>query len=613
MHPKDPKSRPDLDEFDLSPEELKARRGGLHEGSTKPSPRPQREAAALDEFDLPLPGKGPPPTPARLPPKRGHIRHPPGSVPDPGADLGPSPKRKPARGARARADDHRTYAEKGAGPDVSRLFHRLLALNFLIAFWSLGSQIDVLIGPRGLLPVAEFVEVVRLRPDTGFAQFPTFFLWGPNEAWIGGGITLGLVLSGLALVGLFPRFMLLLLVPLYLGYATACRSFLAFQWDSMLIEAGFLAIFLPRDIRSPVMLLGFRLLLFKLYFESGLAKWQSHLGDWQDGSAMVLYYETAPLPTPLAWFAHQLPAAWHHIESYAALALELIVPFFIFGPRGLRRVAFVALTGFQVLNFATANYGFFITLTLALHVFLLDDADLRAAGASIRTLLRLPGKLRIARADWRPPLLRNLGAWGALLVILGWGALSATMASDRFLEGRPAQSSAPLFADLAEATTPFRVANNYHLFGHITRTRVEPEFQTLHAGEWRSQHLKYKPGKPDGAAPWVAPHQPRVDFRLWFYGLSFEHGTPEYVQTLLRRLCRDPHAVQSLFRRPLPEDPDAVRIRFLQYRYTDGATKRETGARWTTEEVAASAPMACSAAVGLGAAARERSDGGEEP
>ena len=611
MEPMDPKSPPDLDEFDLSPEELKARRGGgLHEGTTKQSPRPQREAAALDEFDVPLPGKTPP-TPAKLPPRRGHVRTPAGRAPDPAAD--PPSRAKPGRAARARADGHRTYAETGAGPDVSRLFHRLLALNFLLAFWSLGRQVEVLIGPRGLLPVAEFVDVVRMRPDTGFAQFPTFFLWGPDEAWIAGGITLGIALSVAALIGAFPRILLVALVPLYLGYAVACRSFLAFQWDSMLIEAGFLAIFLPRDVRSPVMLLGFRLLLFKLYFESGLAKWQSHLGDWQDGSAMVLYYQTAPLPTPMAWFAHHMPAAWHHIESYGALALELVVPFFVFGPRGLRRVAFVALTGFQILNFATANYGFFITLSLALHVFLLDDADLRAAGASVRSLFGMHGKLGVARADWRSPGVRTLGAWGALLVVLSWGALSATMASDRFLEGSRARSSTPLLADLAEAASPFRIANNYHLFGHITTTRVEPEFQTQKGGEWRTHHLRYKPGDPSRTGPWVAPHQPRVDFRLWFYGLSFEHGTPEYVQTLLRRICHDPAAVQSLFARPLPADADAVRIRFLDYRYTDGPTKRATGDRWATEEVATSAPMACSDAVGLGAAAREVDERGGEP
>ena len=604
MDPKDPKSPPDLDEFDLSPEELKARRAAFKEGPTQPSPRPQRQAAALDEFDAPF--RGTPSTPVQLPPKSGHIRIPAGTI-DPGAD--PS-TRKPTTtlGARARADDHRTHAAKGAGPSVFRLFHRLLALNFLFAFWSLRTQIDVLIGPRGLMPMREFIDVVRMRPDAGFAQFPTFFLWGTQEAWISGGLTLGIGLSIAAMLGVLPRILLAVLVPLYLGYATVCHPFLSFQWDSLLIEAGFLAILLPRDIRSPVLLLGFRLLLFKLYFESGLAKWQSHLADWQDGSAMLLYYQTAPLPTPLAWFAHHLPAAWHHLEAYGALALELIVPFFILGPRGLRRVAFLALTGFQLVNFATANYGFFITLSLALHVFLLDDADLRAAGALVRSLFRLPGKLRVARADWRPSGWRTLGSWAAFAVVLAWAALSTVQGVDRFVEGRRSESAVPGMSELTAQLAPFRVVNNYHLFGHITRQRVEPEFQTLQAGVWRSHHLKYKPGRPGQAGPWVAPHQPRVDFRLWFYGLSYEQRTPQYVETLLRRICHDPSAVQALFARPLPERPVAVRVRFLDYKYTDWATRRETGDWWVTDELGSTSPRACSDAVGLGAAARSEEE-----
>ena len=101
---------------------------------------------------------------------------------------------------------------------------------------------------------------------------------------------------------------------------------------------------------APLVHFLFRLVLFKLYFESGVAKWQSDLGDWQDGSAMTYYYETAPLPTWLAFTAHHLPVWWHHLESRATLALELAVPFLIFGPRPsapLRRVRLFVLPDLQ--------------------------------------------------------------------------------------------------------------------------------------------------------------------------------------------------------------------------------------------------------------------------
>src|SRR5256885_10492323 len=93
-----------------------------------------------------------------------------------------------------------------------------------------------------------------------------------------------------------------------------------------------------------------RVLTFKLYFESGIAKWQSPLHDWHDGSAMTYYYETAPLPAALAFYAHHLPVWWHHLESRATLVLELVVPFAAFGPRPARLLALAALTRFQVVN-----------------------------------------------------------------------------------------------------------------------------------------------------------------------------------------------------------------------------------------------------------------------
>src|SRR5262249_35544629 len=136
-----------------------------------------------------------------------------------------------------------------------------------------------------------------------------------------------------------------------------------------------LATLLPRGRRAPWAHFLFRVLLFKLYVESGIAKWGSYLHDWHDGSAMTFYYETAPLPARLAWNAHALPASWHHFESWFTLFFELVVPFGIFLPRRGRLATLLVLTVFQIVNLATANYGFFCYLALALHLFLLDDRD----------------------------------------------------------------------------------------------------------------------------------------------------------------------------------------------------------------------------------------------
>ena len=429
-----------------------------------------------------------------------------------------------------------------------RLYHRLLAGIAVIAWVSLAVQVEVLVGSRGLLPVGELVG------KASFWQLPTVFALGtPSDGVLAAGAWVGAAVAGAALIGVYPRVLIGVSTLLYLSYAVACRDFLWFQWDSLLLECGALAVFLPRDQAPNWIRILFRLLLFKLYFESGVAKWQSYLHDWQDGSAMTYYYETAPLPTPLAWFAHQLPVWWHHCESWATLALELVVPFLAFGPRRTRLVALVLLTGFQLTNLATANYGFFVLLALALHVFLLDDAPAP------------PGR----RARVVPWVV--IGVWLAVSVV---GAIG-TFVDRGFLPG------------VRQIVEPFRLVNNYHLFGHITRERIEPQFQTSVDGQtWVEHDLRYKPGDPGRTPPFVAPHQPRVDFLLWFYGLSYRRGTPAYVVRLLERLCRDPTAVQPLFPRPLPANPRAVRIVFYRYHFARPLW-------WVRAEVGVVGPVGC--------------------
>jgi hypothetical protein len=142
--------------------------------------------------------------------------------------------------------------------------------------------------------------------------------------------------------------------------------------------------------------------------------------------------------------------------------------------------------------------------------------------------------------------------------------------------------------------------NTYHLFQAITRQRIEPEFQTLAPGQaasddgaWRAHELRHKPGNPNRAPDFVAPHQPRVDFQLWFYGLRFQHRQPVYVTTLVERICEDPAAVQPLFRDPLPEDAAAVRIVYWQYTFATAAERRATGAWWRRIRLAESRPIPC--------------------
>ncbi|MEJ7735252.1 MAG: lipase maturation factor family protein [Polyangiaceae bacterium] len=518
---------------------------------------------------------------------------------------------------------------RASGPVVARAFHRALALVFLIAWLSLAVQVRALIGKDGLSPLGDFLFQAE-QQGFGFADLPTPFWWFRGDGALIGGALAGAAVACLALFGVQPRACFAVMTPLYLGYAVAGRTFLSFQWDNLLLECGVLAAFLPRHAPSPWLHALLRVLLVKLYLGSGIAKWQSPIGDWHDGSAMTFYYETAPLPTWLGWYAHALPETWHRMESWLTLLLELVVPFAAFGSRKVRLGALAALTAFQLVNAATANYGFFVWLAVALHLFLLDDADLGRVQLALRRRLgrRVRGALCGLRRARRRLARRAARAWAALpsvsrravpgrspgrarsvaLWVLGawWALLSTVVALDRFTDSRTWDATG-----LGALGLParLRLVNVYHLFGQITRDRIEPEVQTTDAlGEdgdgpaedpaepdagWRAHDLRHKPGDPGRAPGFVAPHQPRLDFQLWFYGLAFRRGMPAWVASLLDGVCDDPARVQGFFAAPLPEAPARTRMVFWRYRFSTPEQRRETGAWWTRDRIGAGQPMVC--------------------
>jgi len=460
----------------------------------------------------------------------------------------------------------------GPGPAIHRALQTGVALCMTLAWASLGVQVRVLYGSRGLLPVAELMERVRGREDLGLIDLPSPFWLDASDGALVAGCALGFGLSLLALWGRAARPALVGSALLYLGYCAVGQDFLGFQWDSLLVEAGLLVAWLPRDRASPARLLLVKVLLFKIFFESGVAKALSGVGDWWSGEAMTLYYETAPIPTALGWFAHHLPEGWHRIESWWTLFFELIVPFAIFGPRRARLAAAVIFGGFLVVDTATANYGFFCPMTAVLLLALLDETDLQR----VRTILRRPAPRLMPSRDTR--LVQALVA-----IHLG---LSAQGAIARFARVDPAPQ-------LRQTVRTWRLANVYHLFGTITTSRIEPEFHVVSGGSRTALVHPWKAGPVDRAPPFVTPHQPRVDFQLWFYGLQFQRRTPTWVATLVERLCSDPQAVATLFINPPDEAADTVQLVMWDTRFSSPEERAKSGAWWTREEVHRSPEIPC--------------------
>ena len=442
----------------------------------------------------------------------------------------------------------------------------------------------LLIGARGLLPIGDFIDALRARGGVSFFDFPTLFWWSHGDGALVAGTVVGAALAIAALAGVRPRLCFALSTVLYLSYATACRTFLSFQWDNLLLECGLLAGFLPRRPRGaaralPVPLRAVQALLRVRRSPSGSRR--SH--DWHDGSAMTFYYETAPLPTWLGWYAHNLPAAWHHFESRATLVLELVVPFAIFGPRraaagGGRRCSPAS----RSLNIATANYGFFCYLALALHVFLLDDARRRARRARAGAARALPARAAAAGARAPPRPRRGAAAPARPSTKAARAGVGGVHRRRRSCRGcssfTEASGSLSRLEPVLELDQSLRLVNTYHLFAAITRERIEPELQTSADGgeTWTAHDLRHKAGDPARAPDFVAPHQPRVDFQLWFYGLAFQRREPAYVAMLVERMCDDPAAVGPLFRAAAARAPRRGADRLLALSLHDAA---RSGAR----------------------------------
>ena len=263
------------------------------------------------------------------------------------------------------------------------LFLRALGCIYLIAFLSLWVQVHGLIGSNGILPADQFLTAVRQQVGTsGYYLVPTLFWLNPSNLCLhllcAGGVVLSLVL----IAGFFPTWTLIGLWGFYLSLVSVGQVFLSFQWDVLLLEAGFLAIFFaPLQIRdtlsrasqpSKAFLWLLRWLLFRLMFASGFVKLVSD-EVWRNLTALNFHYETQPLPTSIAWYVHQLPEWFQQISVIGMFAVELIIPFLIFAPRRLRTAGCIGFVGLQVLIILTGNYCFFNLLTIALCLPLIDD------------------------------------------------------------------------------------------------------------------------------------------------------------------------------------------------------------------------------------------------
>ena len=446
------------------------------------------------------------------------------------------------------------------------VLQRGLGFVYLIAFLVALEQFPALLGERGLLPVPRFLARARFR------EAPSLFHFRYSDRLLRGVAIAGIVLSLAVVLGLpdawpapFGIALWLALWALYLSIVNVGQTFYAFGWESLLVEAGFLAAFLgPAGSAVPALPIWlFRWLLFRLEFGAGLIKMR---GDpcWRDLTCLYYHHETQPMPNPLSWYFHHLPKVLHRMEVRGSHFAQLVAPILLFFPQPVASFAGLVMAITQSWLVLSGNFSWLNLTTIVLTASAFDDAALSRVLPVHRSAT--------AAIAWHDVLVL---AVAALLLALSW---------------RPARN---LFsrAQLMNASfDPLRLVNTYGAFGSVTRTRyevaVEGTADDRRDTEWREYEFRGKPTDPRRRPPQWAPYHLRLDWLMWFAALSPSHAYPWFFAFAGKLLQNDRPILRLLRSNPFPDQPPrAIRAILYRYRFTTPAERRETGAWWVRTRV----------------------------
>ena len=454
-----------------------------------------------------------------------------------------------------------------------------------------------LYGTNGIIPINETMS----STTHNFAELPTLFLFFHDDQALTTISTIGILASALAMLGIFTGPALFVAWLVYLSIVNAGDVFMSFQWDVLLLEVGFLSLFLatwkPFDLfyseilqdlyestpaffesgrPSIVVIWLFRLLLFRFMISSGLVKIMSGDQTWADLTAMKFHYETQPLPTPIGYFAHHLPGWFQMFSTAGTFVIELIVPFMFFLPGKIRYVAGAVQIALQLFIIVTGNYCFFNLLTIGLCLFLFDDSAVNKIVSG-----RLESKLKnLFQSEFKPNRLRYI-----YLVPLVFLTVNMSLFMTPIL--RQLASSQPSFMlALVRCVYPFHLVNSYGLFAVMTTTRPEIVVEGSENGQdWKTYEFKYKVGPLNRPPPVIAPFQPRLDWQMWFAALGDDvYHSPWFARFCVKLLQGSSEVLSLMEDNPFKEKPPKfVRARLYDYKMTSFDELLNSGNWWRRE------------------------------
>ncbi len=438
-------------------------------------------------------------------------------------------------------------------------FQRALGFIYCLGFLIAANQFRALCGEKGILPIRLFVKRIE------FWDSPSLFWLNSSDNFILILAYLGLVLAVLATIGISDSFgpwvsgiFWFSLWLIYLSFVNVGQTFYSFGWKTLLLEMGFLSIFLGSSNRAPSALVIWlmRWILFRLMFGAGLIKLR---GDecWRDLTCMNYHYETQPMPNPLSWYFHQLPEWVNKGAVLFTHFAELVVPFFYFAPKPLRHWAGVITIIFQGMLILSGNLSWLNYITIVLCIVCFDD--------SILPRLEM----------WTKSM--GLSFTESTDTVIGTPLVYVVASVILLLSIKPTINLLSPRQMMNTSFEPLHLVNTYGAFGSITRKRFEVIIEgnnDLSSDHWQEYTFKGKPSEVERRPPIISPYHLRLDWQMWFAAMSSYEYHP-WILSLIGKLLQGNAQVLSLFRgNPFGQNPPKyIRASLYEYNFADPSNK----------------------------------------